>query len=667
MGLMDPKGSVSPDDGSRPPYGSLARKYSTFTLILLTWVCLIFFFHDLESLKLWKAVLMVAVVAGVAMFVGRFTNQLLARPLNRLQQGIEAVCQGRLEPIQVSRTGDEIEYLGRSLNTMIAALAESRRQVIEYQNLLEERIRQRTEALEETTQRALAATRAKSEFLANVSHELRTPLVGILGMLEVVLDDNLPPHQRENLEIADSCARTLLVLLNDVLDLSKIEAGRMSLEEVEYDLHDLAADCVKAQLPKAREKGIALRLAIHPEVPRRVVSDPLRLRQILSNLLSNAVKFTEHGWVELGLRILPEVSSGDVTGIVFSVRDTGIGIPSDKLNSIFDDFTQADGSTSRRYGGTGLGLAITRRLVILFGGSLEVDSEEGKGSEFRVQLPLRIVAGEPSAADRTTAAPLAAGRAALAGGRILLAEDNPVNQRVVSTILRKAGYEVVITSNGQEVLEALGRQRFDLLLMDVQMPVLDGLEATRRIRSDLRWKNLPILALTAHAMSSDRDQCLQAGMDGYITKPAAATDLLQTVSAFIGREMEPPILEVAPERRDPIDEAMARRLMEDEPGLFYGLAQVFIQMAPERLEKIRAACRRRDAIQLRHQAQRFRQAAERIAAVPIAQCARGLADLAEHEDFTAIQEQILNLERELERLDRRIQVEPELQHSALTH
>jgi CheY-like chemotaxis protein len=203
--------------------------------------------------------------------------------------------------------------------------------------------------------------------------------------------------------------------------------------------------------------------------------------------------------------------------------------------------------------------------------------------------------------------------------------------------------------------------------MDVQMPVLDGLEATRRIRSDLRWKNLPILALTAHAMSSDRDQCLQAGMDGYITKPAAATDLLQTVSAFLGREMEPRILEVAPERRDPIDEAMARRLMEDEPGLFYGLAQVFIQMAPERLEKIRAACRRRDANQLRHQAQRFRQAAEQIAAAPIAQCARGLADLAEHEDFTAIQEQILNLERELERLDRRIQVEPELQHSALTH
>jgi signal transduction histidine kinase len=212
-------------------------------------------------------------------------------------------------------------------------------------------------------------------------------------MLEVVLDDNLPPHQRENLEIANSCARTLLVLLNDVLDLSKIEAGRMSLEEVEYDLHDLAADCVKAQLPKAREKGVALRLDIHPEVPRRVVSDPLRLRQVLSNLLSNAVKFTEHGWVELGLRVLPEASSGEVTGIVFSVRDTGIGIPSDKLNSIFEDFTQADGSTSRRYGGTGLGLAITRRLVMLFGGSLEVDSEEGKGSEFRVQLPRPDLAG----------------------------------------------------------------------------------------------------------------------------------------------------------------------------------------------------------------------------------------------------------------------------------
>jgi signal transduction histidine kinase/CheY-like chemotaxis protein/HPt (histidine-containing phosphotransfer) domain-containing protein len=665
MGLMDPKGAVSLDDGRRPPYGSLARKYSTFTLILLTWVCLIFLLHDLESLKLWKALLMVGVVAGIAMFVGRFTNQLLAKPLNRLQQGIEAVCQGRLEPVQVSRTGDEIEYLGRSLNTMIAALADSRRQVAEYQNLLEERIRQRTEALEETTQRALAATRAKSEFLANVSHELRTPLVGILGMLDIVLEDTLPPHQRENLEIANSCAKTLLVLLNDVLDLSKIEAGRMSLEEIECDLYDLADECVKAQLPKAREKGIALRLDIHPDVPRRVLSDPLRLRQVLSNLLSNAVKFTEHGWVELRLEPQTEASSRDLERIVFSVRDTGIGIPGDKINSIFDDFTQVDGSTSRRYGGTGLGLAITRRLVELFGGSLEVHSDEGKGSDFRVQLPLRVAPSAFREADRKAVAPEAGRQTATASGRILLAEDNPVNQRVASTILRKAGYEVVIAANGQEAIEALDRQPFDLVLMDVQMPVLDGLETTRRIRRDPRWENLPILALTAHAMSSDRDQCLQAGMNGYISKPTAATSLLQTVSALMGRRAEPRVLGIALEKMDPIDEAKAQRLMEDEPTLFYGLAQVFLQMAPERLEKIRAACRRRDANQLRHQAQRFRQAAERIAATPVAQCARGLAELAEQEDFTAIQEQILNLERELERLDRRIQIEPELQYSAV--
>ncbi len=654
MELMDPLAPVSPDRADRPPYGALARKYSTFTFLLISWVCFIFLFHDIESLRVWKIALVVGVVAVTAYFVGRFTNELMARPLHRLQQGVEAVRQGRLEPIRISRTRDEIEYLGHSLNMMIAALAESRREVAEYQELLEERIRQRTEALEEAMQRALAATRAKSEFLANVSHELRTPMVGILGMVDIVLEDKLTPPQRENLEIANSCARTLLALLNDVLDLAKIEAGHMTLEEVSFDLHELAADCVRSQYPNTRDKQVDVRLSIRPQVQRHVMGDPLRLRQVLTNLLSNGVKFTESGWVELAIHS-EEVTGAGAASFVFSVRDTGIGIPAEKLRTIFEDFTQADGSTSRKYGGTGLGLAITRRLVGLFDGTISVESELGHGSEFRVEIPLRL-ATRPEAS-----APVPASRVAVRNGapvRVLVVEDNLINQRVVSTVLRKAGYEVSIASNGEEALRTLdGGAAYALVLMDVQMPVLDGLEATRRIRADARWRRLPILALTAHALTSDRERCLQAGMNGYIAKPIMPADLLETVGHYVqgaGAEGESTADETPSE---PIDAALARRLMEDEPHLIFGLAEVFIQMAPERLGRLRAAMRRRDPGQVRQYAQKLGKAAERIAAVPLAQCARGLAETAAEEDYRAMQEQLFSLERELKRLDHHIHAE----------
>src|SRR5688572_7029856 len=379
--------------------GSLARKYSMFTGLLLGWVAFVFIAYDLSSdtFNVTKTVVLGSVVLITSAVLARYTGYLLARPLQLLERGIASVREGRLEPVQVSRTGDEIEYLGDSLNAMIEALAESRKEVQEHRELLEQRIRQRTEALEEATQRALSASRAKSEFLANTSHELRTPMNGILGMIDIVLDEKIPATQREHLETAKGCANTLLALLNDILDLSKIEAGKMLIEKISFDVRRVADDCIKSLAPRCRQKGITIQGRFGADVPREILGDPLRVRQVLTNLLSNAVKFTEKGWVELRI----EVRGGGLEPLMLAmeVADSGTGIPEEKRTAIFEEFTQADGSVSRKYGGTGLGLAITRRLVELHGGSISVRSELGKGSCFSVVVPLETPV-------RTHAAPL---------------------------------------------------------------------------------------------------------------------------------------------------------------------------------------------------------------------------------------------------------------------
>ncbi len=652
---------VSPPARAQHRTGSsLARKYSQFTAVLLVWVAFVFFAYDLQRDRLdWvKMGFLAILVPLVAVAISKFTNHLLAKPLVRLQQGITAVREGRLEPIRVSRTGDEVEYLGESLNEMIQALKESREEVGQYQELLEERIHQRTEALQEATQRALAASRAKSEFLANISHELRTPMNGILGMIDIVLDEDPSTGQREQLETAKSCANTLLSLLNNLLDLSKIEAGKMLLENVHFDVAALAEDCIRSMVPRARQKGIVIRVNLDSNLPALVAGDSLRIRQILNNLLSNAVKFTDQGSVELRVSAR-HLDQPDRLALSLVVEDTGLGIPKDKLAAIFEEFTQADGSVSRRYGGTGLGLTITRKLVELHQGTIHVESEPGKGSSFHVQVEVGTVEVTPpvvlpdvqpaASSDEGPLAPTA---------RLLVAEDNLVNQKVVSTVLKKHGYHVHLASNGRDAVEALEREHFDLVLMDVQMPEMDGITAARRIRQNPRWQRLPIIAMTAHAMKGDRERCLQAGMNEYLSKPVAPNHLMDAVKHHLQDSQLPAPPEPPPPATlpSPIDRKLANRLMDDDTGLMAGMTLLFLQLAPERLQKLQSAAIRTDTVLLESQSLKMARAAERIAALEIARCAQAIADAAPNRDYAQLSDLLAGLIAEIDRLDRHVRL-----------
>jgi signal transduction histidine kinase/ActR/RegA family two-component response regulator len=491
-------------------YGNLFLSRATFILIS----------------GILKSLVLSAMLLVVFYFV---LTKPMMRVINSLQDVPDAPEKARL-PVPPSHEHDEIgrmvAIINRHLQTVDVSLSQLREvesQMKDYSGKLEREVEDRTREISEKNEALQRGNRAlirakedavrraqtRARFLASMSHEIRTPLNGVLGMLELALESHLDPSQRHQLEIAHRAGQSLLSLLNDILDISKVEAGKLDLEVISFDLCALINECATIHGEQARRKGLEFVTHLEDGLAFRYLGDPTRLRQVTNNLLSNAIKFTDEGRISIHLAQTPE-------GIRLEVRDTGIGMSRQELNRIFSPFSQAATDTTRRYGGTGLGLALCQQLVERMHGQIRVDSRENEGTWFTVTLPLPADESAGEESEKIPASKADTGRRLC---RILLVEDNLVNQIVASGLLHKLGHEVDHAENGERALAALSLKPYDLVLMDCQMPVMDGYEATRRIRQNPEWKKLPVIAVTANVMSGDREECLAAGMDDYITKP----------------------------------------------------------------------------------------------------------------------------------------------------
>lgn len=506
--------------------------------------------------QFWNmAIFFIAVLVSLIL-VKIIISKSVTRPLQKAAALAGAMAEGDLSRKLDIRQQDEIGGLARAMNIMAEKIESSHTQ-------LEQKVADRTASLEKTNQKLRAeiaerertekelkntqeklveaahlaeeANRSKSEFLANMSHEIRTPLTGIIGMIEMLTNTQLTPEQHDYADSITLSGETLLVIINDILDISKIEAGEFTLASEPFDLKKSMESIIPIFAPQANKKGLAFNVQFTPTDSYYVRGDEVRVRQIIYNLVGNALKFTQEGKIEI------RVNTGEVIENIMKfyidVEDTGIGIKPEFIENIFHKFTQADASDTRKFGGTGLGLYITRQLVEMMGGSIDVTSTPGKGSTFHILIPFSLenhpAVTTPAKGKRKheKRKPTAEGIHPKKGLRILLAEDNPINQKLITAIIKTTGHTMDVVDNGKAAVEKVAGNSYDLVLMDIQMPEMNGLDATIAIRK-AGFDKLPIIAMTASAFKKDRNMCLEAGMTDYIAKPLKKNELLQIISKW---------------------------------------------------------------------------------------------------------------------------------------
>ena len=581
-------------------------------------------------------------------------QRLLARPITELADTISDITHRQRYDRQVQKfDNDEIGQLYDCFNDMLAQIKERDDRLQQHRENLEITVASRTHELkvanrdlkenlselQEAKEAALTAAKAKSAFLANMSHEIRTPMNGVLGMLELMKDTPLSKAQGDLLGTAYASADSLLAIINDILDFSKIEAGKMTIERIKVSVQDIVSDTCSLLAGNAREKGLTLSCHTDADLPGALIGDPVRLRQVLTNLIGNAVKFTETGEVCVRANLLNRTKT--LAQVEFSVEDTGIGISQNILPRLFDEFTQADGSTTRKFGGTGLGLTISRQLVDLMGGNISVVSAEGFGSTFTFTLDMAICQHQTRQSDTVFAAHTALNDSSIPKQqdittfpdsiRVLVAEDNTVNLKVTISMLKKIGIQRIdVAKDGCEAVSMNSNRTYDLILMDCQMPQMSGYEATGIIRQQEREQQLPpipIIAMTANAMTEDREKCLAAGMDDYLSKPVKTQELQTTLAHWLIYDTLPQATDNIGAPGDMVEQtaqyplidqqvlASLKELMEEE---FPALINSYIEDAPKLLADIRSSSKEADREVLVRAAHTLKSSSNNLGAVQLA-------------------------------------------------